>query len=118
MGLHNQNKIRVLYMWEQMTSPASRWLYGILLSIVILPLSKWVSNSRKEKREFVEKVGKLEGKIKGIGAKLDSEIIERRMMETKFDKLDEKIDTKFEKFGETLNQIALNTAVNTAKIDK
>jgi len=105
-------------MWEQLTSPASRWLYGIALSVIILPTSKWVSNSRKEKRELIEKVGKLEGKIKGVGAKLDTEIVERRLMESKFDRLDEKIDTKFDKLSETLNQVVINTAVNTAKIDK
>jgi len=105
-------------MWEHITSPASRWLYGILLTVIILPISKWITTNRKEKRELIEKVGKLEVKIKGVDAKIDTEIGERRAMEAKFDKLDEKIDTKFDKLSKTLNQVVINTAVNTAKIDK
>ena len=105
-------------MWQDFTSPASRWLYGLILSIIILPLSKWWSVSRKEKRELIEKVGKLEGKIRGVGEKLDTEIQERRAMEAKFDNLDQKIDKKFDKFTDQLAQVVLNTAVNAAKIDK
>lgn len=126
--LHTKIKYKGLTMWEHITSPAGRWVYGVVLGL-LAALSKWIAKLSRDKKELKDQVGRLEGQIGRVesklkeqivrvGEKLDVEVSERRNMELKFDKLDEKIDIKFDKFSETLNQVALNTAVNAAKIDK
>ena len=115
-------------MWEHITSPAGRWVYGVVLGLVTI-LSKWIAKLSKDKKDLKEEVGRLKGQIGTVKSelesqitkvsdKLDTEVSERRNMDEKIDKHYEKIDTKFDKLGEVLNQVVLNTAVNAAKIDK
>lgn len=104
--------------WLDITSPAARWVCGLGLTLVVLPTTKWVSKLKKDKKELVQKVDRLEEKINSVGEKLDMEVGERRLMEEKMDKHYEKIGNKFDKFGDALNQVVINTAVNSAKIDK
>ncbi len=104
--------------WQELTSPAFRWLYGLILLYGILPLSRWWSNNSKEKAELKEKVDKLEDQIHSVGDKLDTEIEARRTMEDKLDKQHDKIDGKFDKLSDVLQQVVINTAVNAEKLKK
>ncbi len=90
--------------WQELTSPAFRWLYGLILLYGILPLSRWWSNNSKEKAELKEKVDKLEDQIHSVGDKLD--------------KQHDKIDGKFDKLSDVLQQVVINTAVNAEKLKK
>jgi uncharacterized protein YlxW (UPF0749 family) len=94
-----------------------RWLLGAVFIPVFLWFSSMVSKLKKDKVELKAQVDKLERKINSVEEKMDSEILERKTREEKFDKFSEKVDSRFDKISELLVEVKVNTAVNASKIE-
>lgn len=98
-------------------SDASRWIYGIVITSVVVPLASWLKKNKDDKNKLVAKVDRLEEKVNSIDDKLDTEIGERRLIEGKIDRLDEKFDKKMDNIADKLTQVVINTAINSDKLD-
>ena len=99
-----------------------------IFSLFIYPIGRWISNKRREYGQMAEKVESLSEEVQDLNIKLDKledkvDVRFDKLMESqkerdnKRDKKDERLWGELSSIRSTCHQIQKETAVNSARID-
>jgi type VI protein secretion system component VasK len=109
-------------MLADLWSEAARWIYTSIAVFVITPLCIWWKKGREDKKELMGRVKNLETGLDSLNKKHDKSEDDRRAteanMEAKIDRMEDKVMNRFDKFGDILNEVKINTAINSDRIDR